>query len=82
MTHVKRTVTYEVKQFDVDPDEEVAELLEPTGWSMGGSFGQYLFDDKDLIKARLFRGDYVIVSSKDEVSWSRQEEFEEEFEKQ
>lgn len=82
MTHVKRVTTYEVKQFDVDPDDEISALLEPTGWTLGGSFGQYLFDDKDLIKARLFRFDRVIVSSKGEVSWCRQEEFEEEFEKQ
>lgn len=82
MTHVKKVVTYEVKQFDVDSDEAVAELLEPTGWSMGGSFGQYLFDDKDLIKARLFQGDWIVVSSKGEVSWYRKEEFEEEFEEQ
>lgn len=82
MTYVKRTVTFESKQFDVDPDEAVAELLEPTGWSIGGSFNQYLFNDKDVMKARLFQGDWVVVSSKGEVSWYRKEEFEEEFEKQ
>ncbi len=82
MTHVKKVVTYEVKQFDVDPDTDVAELLEPTGWSMGGSFGQYLFDHVDLLKARLFRGDYIVVSSKGEVSWCPEADFEEEYEEQ
>jgi hypothetical protein len=87
---VKIPVTHRAVQFGpFDSDTEIAELLEGTGASMGGSFSRYLTHRFDVSKGdtiangprmeRVDIGDWIVVSSIGEVQALTDTQYKKEF---